>query len=99
VEPVVEGDGYRFTVKVGKPKDAEATKNGTSLRVEQTSVVCCPIHRSRQLISDLRPQGRVHGHSADGNCSRGGARTALYLAYSGARSHRPKGTTDVEAGN
>ena len=31
VEPVVEGDGYRFTVKVGKPKDAEAAKNGTKL--------------------------------------------------------------------
>ena len=30
VEPVIEGDGYRFTVKVGKPKSAEAAKNGTS---------------------------------------------------------------------
>jgi putative DNA methylase len=31
VEPVVEGGGYRFTVRVGKPKDAEAAKNGTKL--------------------------------------------------------------------
>jgi putative DNA methylase len=31
VEPVVEGDSYRFTVKVGKPKDAEAAQNGTKL--------------------------------------------------------------------
>ncbi|HMO96207.1 MAG TPA: DUF1156 domain-containing protein, partial [Tepidiformaceae bacterium] len=31
VEPVVEGRGYRFTVKVGKPRDAEAAKNGTKL--------------------------------------------------------------------
>ncbi len=30
VEPVIEGDGYRFTVKVGNPKDAEAAKLGTS---------------------------------------------------------------------
>ncbi|GAB1398551.1 DUF1156 domain-containing protein [Aminivibrio sp.] len=30
VEPVVEGGGYRFTVKVGKPKDLERAKNGTS---------------------------------------------------------------------
>ena len=30
VEPVFENGGYRFTVKVGKPKDAEAAKNGTS---------------------------------------------------------------------
>ena len=31
VEPVIEGGGYRFTVKLGKPKDAEAAKNGTKL--------------------------------------------------------------------
>ena len=30
VEPVIEGRGYRFTVKVGKPEDAEAAKAGTS---------------------------------------------------------------------
>jgi putative DNA methylase len=31
VEPVIEGGGYRFTVKVGTPKNAEAAKNGTKL--------------------------------------------------------------------
>ena len=31
VEPVIEGRSYRFTVKVGKPKDAEAVKSGTKL--------------------------------------------------------------------
>lgn len=31
VEPVIEKQGYRFTVRVGKPKDAEAAKNGTKL--------------------------------------------------------------------
>ena len=31
VEPVIENGGYRFTVKVGKPKDAEAAKKGTKL--------------------------------------------------------------------
>jgi len=31
VEPVIEKDGYRFTVKVGKPKNLEAIKNGTKL--------------------------------------------------------------------
>ncbi|HEX9742889.1 MAG TPA: hypothetical protein VGA17_08875, partial [Nitrospiraceae bacterium] len=31
VEPVVEGDGYWFTVKVGKPKDAESASSGTKL--------------------------------------------------------------------
>jgi putative DNA methylase len=31
VEPVVEGDSYRFNVKTGKPQDVEAIKNGTKL--------------------------------------------------------------------
>jgi putative DNA methylase len=31
IEPVNEGSGYRFTVKVGKPKNATAAKNGTKL--------------------------------------------------------------------
>jgi putative DNA methylase len=31
VEPVIENGGYRFTVKVGKPKDVEGAKNGTKL--------------------------------------------------------------------
>ncbi len=31
VEPVIENGGYRFTVKVGKPKDFDAVKNGTKL--------------------------------------------------------------------
>ena len=30
VEPVIEGDAYRFVVKVGKPADAEKAANGTS---------------------------------------------------------------------
>jgi putative DNA methylase len=30
VEPVIEDGGYRFTVKVGKPKDAEGAKLGTT---------------------------------------------------------------------
>ena len=31
VEPVIEGRGYRFTVKVGEPPDADAAKAGTKL--------------------------------------------------------------------
>ena len=31
VEPVIENGGYRFTVKVGKPKDPAGAKNGTKL--------------------------------------------------------------------
>ena len=31
VEPVIENGGYRFTVKVGEAKDAEAAKSGTKI--------------------------------------------------------------------
>src|SRR5438094_5112738 len=31
VEPVIGGGSYRFTVKIGKPLDSEATNNGTKL--------------------------------------------------------------------
>lgn len=31
IEPVIESDSYRFTIKVGKPKEAEAAQNGTKL--------------------------------------------------------------------
>ena len=31
IEPVIEGGSYRFTVKTGKPKEAEAAKKGTKL--------------------------------------------------------------------
>ncbi|MEB3197918.1 MAG: DUF1156 domain-containing protein, partial [Candidatus Sericytochromatia bacterium] len=31
VQPVVQGSGYRFTVKVGKPEDGAKTKDGTKL--------------------------------------------------------------------
>lgn len=31
IEPLIEGSAYRFTVKVGKPKNPEMTKKGTKL--------------------------------------------------------------------
>lgn len=31
IEPVIEAGGYRFTVKVGRPKNADTAKNGTKL--------------------------------------------------------------------
>ena len=40
VQPVIENGGYRFTVKVGKPADAEAAKNGTKLGGSGSSFFC-----------------------------------------------------------
>jgi putative DNA methylase len=43
VEPVIENGGYRFTVKVGKPKDAEGAKNGTKL--SRANFACADVGR------------------------------------------------------
>ena len=44
VEHVIEGDTYRFTVKVGKPKDAEAAKRGTKSGGSGSSFLCLMSH-------------------------------------------------------
>jgi len=40
VQPVIEGDGYRFTVRVGKPRDAGAAKRGTKSGSSGSSFLC-----------------------------------------------------------
>ncbi|MBI5949979.1 MAG: DUF1156 domain-containing protein [Chloroflexi bacterium] len=40
VEPVLEAGGYRFTVKVGTPTDAEAAKRGTKSGSSGSSFLC-----------------------------------------------------------
>jgi putative DNA methylase len=68
VEPVIEGGGYRFTVKVGKPKDAEAAKNGTKL--SQGSFRC--------LMSNT--PFRYEYIDAEANAGRMGARLMAIVA-------------------
>ena len=40
VDPVIEDGGYRFTVKVGKPEDAETAKRGTKAGGSGSSFLC-----------------------------------------------------------
>ncbi len=40
VEPVIEGRGYRFTVNVGNPNDAESTRRGTKSGGSGSSFLC-----------------------------------------------------------
>jgi putative DNA methylase len=40
VEPAIENGGYRFVVKVGKPKDAESTTRGTKSGSSGSSFLC-----------------------------------------------------------
>ena len=61
VEPVIEEGGYRFTVRMGKPKDAEVAKMGTKL--SQGSFRCLmsnsPFRYS--YIDDEANAGRMGG--------------------------------------
>ncbi len=40
VDPVIEDGGYRFTVKVGKPKDVDGAKRGTKSGSSGSSFLC-----------------------------------------------------------
>jgi len=40
VDPVIDGDRYRFTVKVGKPQNVEAAKRGTKSGGSGSSFLC-----------------------------------------------------------
>lgn len=55
VEPIIEGNSYRFTVKVGKPKDAEIVKNGT--KVGRGGHFKCLMSGSPIPVTYIREQG------------------------------------------
>ncbi|MDW8478611.1 MAG: hypothetical protein RML12_00355 [Xanthomonadales bacterium] len=74
VQPVIEGRSYRFTVKVGKPKDPEAAKHGTSAgkrRGISVPDVRCADHLR---LHSGRRTSRTVGRAADGDRRRGRAR-------------------------
>jgi putative DNA methylase len=57
VEPVVENGGYRFTVKVGKPKDAEGAKLGTTLG--KRAAFRCLMSDAPVTYDHIREQGKA----------------------------------------
>ena len=69
VEPVLENGGYRFTVKVGEPEDAEAAKAGTTAGKRRAF---------RCLMSDV-PVSYDHIR-AEGQAGRMGARMMAVVA-------------------
>jgi putative DNA methylase len=71
VEPLIENGGYRFTVKVGTPKDAQAAKNGTKLG--RGANFCC-LMSSAPIASDYI--------KAEGKAGRMGTRLMAILAES-----------------
>jgi len=57
VEPVIENGGYRFTVKVGKPKDVEKTKLGTTLG--KRAAFRCLMSDTPVSYDHIREQGKT----------------------------------------
>jgi len=76
VEPVIEGGGYRFTVKVGKPTDAEGAKRGTKSGSSGSSFLCLisgtpmPFDYLRQEAKAGRMGARLMAIVAEGDCGR-----------------------------
>jgi putative DNA methylase len=58
VEPVIENGGYRFTVKVGKPKDAEGAKRGTKSGSSGSSFLCM-MSGTPMPFDYLRPEAKA----------------------------------------
>jgi putative DNA methylase len=69
VEPVIEDGSYRFTIKVGNPKDGEAAKNGTKL-ARGTNFKC--LMSGTPISSDYI--------KAEGNARRMGERLMVIVA-------------------
>ena len=59
VEPVVDGDEYRFTVKMGKPANAERAKNGTRLARGSFGCLLSNTPMSYSYIDDEANAGRM----------------------------------------
>ena len=57
VEPVIEGRGYRFTVKVGVPSDADAAKLGTT--AGKRSAFLCLISGVPVTYAHIRSEGKA----------------------------------------
>lgn len=59
VEPVIEDGGYRFSVKAGKPKDAERAKSGTKLSRANFACLMSGSPVSGDYIKDEGVAGRM----------------------------------------
>ena len=79
VEPVIEGGGYRFTVKVGKPKDVEAARTGTKLPGGRFRCLLSGVPIPYENIDEGSECGS-HGRAANGDHRRGSARPCLFAA-------------------
>ena len=88
VEPVIEGGGYRFTVKVGKPKTPRRRRTAPSWQRGELRVPDVR-HADRRRLHQGGGQSRAHGRAADGHRRRR-RRGRVYLAPTPEHGgHRP----------
>ena len=81
VEPVIEGRWYRFTVKVGKPKDAEAAKRGTKAGGSGSIFPLPDVGNAHAVrVPATRSQGRTYGCALHGHRRGGRPRPSLSCA-------------------
>ena len=78
VEPVIEGRGYRFTVKVGVPPDAAAAKAGTKVARGSFRCVMSDVPMQYAYIDDEANAGRMRERLMAVVVA--GDRTRLYLS-------------------
>jgi putative DNA methylase len=101
VEPVIENGGYRFTVKVGKPKDAERAKSGTKSGGSHSAFLCLmsgtpmPFEYLREEARAKRMGSRLMAIVAEGTRGR------VYLSptaehEAAARKAKPEWKPEVE---
>ena len=76
VDPVIEDGGYRFTVKVGKPKDVDGAKRGTKSGSSGSSFLCLmsgtpmPFDYLRQEAKEGRMSTKLMAIVAEGDRGR-----------------------------
>lgn len=101
VEPVIDNGGYRFTIKVGKPKDAARSKCGTKAGGSGSSFLCLmsgapmPFEQLRAEAKAGRMGARLMAIVAEGERGR------VYLSPSSdmeaiAASASPKNTPETD---
>lgn len=96
VDPIIEDGGYRFTVKVGRPRNPEAAKNGTKVGRGHFK---CLMSGSPMPVEYIRfsRHCRDTRYTLDGDRCRRGARTNLPVAYKRDGGYCSTGETDMEA--
>ncbi len=84
VEPVIEGRGYRFAVKVGKPEDAEGGQGGDQAGTGSELPLCDVGVTDGRGLHQGRGKGRADGRAVDGDRCRGRSGSGVSLADGGA---------------